>query len=79
MPDVVKPIEPVYALLGLKVAYLRTGRGWTQAELAAAIGLSRTSVVNIEAGRQRILLHDVEKLAAVFRMTPRNFLRGIWE
>lgn len=29
----------------------------TQAELALRIGLSRTAVVNIEAGRQGVLLH----------------------
>ncbi len=56
----------------------RTVLGWTQADLAKRIGLTRTSVVNIEAGRQRVLLHDVEKIAAAFQMSPKQLMRGIW-
>lgn len=57
---------------------MRTALGWTQADLASKIGLQRTSVVNIEAGRQRVLLHDIEKIAAAFQSTPKHLLRGIW-
>ena len=70
--------EPVYRLIGAKIEALRTALGWTQADLAKRIGLTRTSVTNIEAGRQRILLHDVEKIAVAFQMTPRVLLRGVW-
>lgn len=73
-----KPIEPVYRLLGAKIEVVRTTLGWTQLELAQKVGLTRTSIVNIEAGRQRILLHDVDKLATAFGMTPKMFLKGIW-
>lgn len=73
-----KPIEPVYRLLGAKIEVVRTTLGWTQLELAKKVGLTRTSIVNIEAGRQRILLHDVEKISTAFGMTPKMFLKGIW-
>ena len=73
-----KPIEPVYRLLDAKIEVVRTTLGWTQLELAQKVGLTRTSIVNIEAGRQRILLHDVDKLATAFGMTPKMFLKGIW-
>lgn len=58
--------------------HLRTTLGWTQEDLAKKIGLTRTSVVNIEAGRQRVLLHDIEKIAGAFGSTPKHLLRGIW-
>lgn len=73
-----KPIEPIYRLLGAKVEQIRTALGWTQEELAKKVGLVRTSIVNLEAGRQRVLLHDVERFAKAFNTTPKNLLRGIW-
>ena len=41
---------------------LRASAGMTQHELAEAVGLTRTSIANIEAGRQGL---TVESLAAV--------------
>lgn len=73
-----KPIEPCYRLLGAKIEQMRTMLGWTQDELAKKIGLTRTSVTNLEAGRQRVLMHDIEKLATAFMTTPKAILRGIW-
>lgn len=40
--------------------------------------MQRTSIANIEAGRQRLLLHDVEKFAAAFGTEARILLKGIW-
>lgn len=71
-------IEPIYRLLGAKIEQMRTVLGWTQDDLAKKVGLTRTSITNIEAGRQRFLLHDIEKLAAAFQTTPKQLLRGIW-
>lgn len=71
-------VEPVYRQLGAKVQQMRDVLGWTQEELASKVGLNRTSIANIEAGSQRILLHDVETFAKAFGCQPRVFLRGIW-
>lgn len=71
-------IEPVYRLLGAKIEQTRTMLGWTQAELAKKVGLTRTSICNIEAGRQRMPLHYVEKFAIAFNAQPKALLRGIW-
>ncbi len=71
-------IEPVYRLIGLKIEHTRTVLGWTQLELSKKVGLTRTSIANIEAGRQRILLHDIEKFSAAFQMSAKQLLRGIW-
>lgn len=70
--------EPIYRLLGAKIEQTRTMLGWTQQELAKKVCLSRGSVANIELGRQRILLHDVERFATAFNMQPKALLRGIW-
>lgn len=40
--------------LGLRIAKLRREKGWTQQQLADVTGLSRSSVANIETGRQEI-------------------------
>jgi transcriptional regulator with XRE-family HTH domain len=41
----------------------------TQDALAAIVGLSRTSVTNIERGRQKLLLHTLSRMAAALK-TP---------
>ena len=71
-------LEPVYRLFGAKVQQMRELLGWTQDEMAKKVGLTRTSITNIEAGRQRILLHDVDKFAAAFQCQVKALLRGIW-
>lgn len=42
------------------------------------VGYTRTSLVNIEAGRQRLPMHQVEEIAKALGTTPRNLLKGIW-
>lgn len=73
-----KPIEPIYRAIGTKIEMMRNALGWTQSDFAKKVGLTRGSVANIETGRQRILLHDIEKIAAAFGSTPKHLLRGIW-
>lgn len=73
-----KDIEPVYRQFGSKVESLRTALGLSQEELAKRVGLKRPSIVNIEAGRQRVLLDDIEKFAVAFATSPKFLLRGIW-
>jgi transcriptional regulator with XRE-family HTH domain len=73
-----RPIEPVYRQLAARVESIRTVLGLTQEELGKRVGLKRTSIVNFEAGRQRILLDDVEKFAKALGVTPKHLLRGIW-
>ncbi len=71
-------IDPVYRQLGAKVQAIRESLGWTQADLAKRVGLTRTSITNFEAGRQRILLHDAEKFAKAFGVEMRHLFKGIW-
>jgi len=73
-----KPIEAVHIAFGARVRLIRETLGLNQAELAARVKLERTSVVNIEAGRQRLLLHTIEDFARALGTTPKHLLKGIW-
>lgn len=67
-------VERIYRMVGQRIRFNRLRWGWTQERLAKKVGLQRTSIVNFEAGRRRILLHDVAKLARIFRITPSNLI-----
>lgn len=43
----------LYRLIGRKLCLARKAAGFSQTSLAAAVGISRVSLVNIEHGRQR--------------------------
>lgn len=48
-----------------RVARKRAERKMTQAELAYAVGLSRTGITHIENGNQRIFLHQAGRIAKI--------------
>lgn len=54
-------IEPIYRHIGAKIRQMRQLLDWKQEKVAKRCGLTRTSIANIEAGRQRILLHENRK------------------
>lgn len=64
----------IYAGVGENVRLIRARKGMTQTALAAAIGLNRTSIVNIERGKQRFLLHTLYDIAAALEVPPANLL-----
>ena len=69
-----KGIESLYPALGLKIRRLRNQRGWTQQELADAVGYTRPQVANVELGNSRISIHMVYDIAEVLRIGPRKLL-----
>jgi len=71
-------VEPIYRMLGAKVAQIRNLLGKRQEDVAKAVGMSRAALANIEAGRQRIMMHDVESLARALGTEPKSLLRGMW-
>ena len=52
-------VDTTYIALGERVRALREKRHLTQEALADQVGLSRTSVTNIERGRQAVLVHQL--------------------
>src|SRR5437762_14286026 len=67
----------VYTELGKLVRAHRERLGLSQADLAEGVGLSRTSITNIEQGRQKILLHHLFKLAAALAVRPEALLPNL--
>lgn len=55
----------LYKTIGERLKQLRLEAGMTQAQLAAATGVLRTSVTNIEAGRQKPPLHLLYRMCVV--------------
>lgn len=63
-----------YAEIGRRVRLARERIGLTQDSLAAQIMLSRTSVTNIEKGRQKVLAHTICRLAGALNVLPAELL-----
>jgi transcriptional regulator with XRE-family HTH domain len=72
------PCEAIHGAVGLRVRMIREALGMDQTTLASKTRLTRTSITNIEAGRQRLQLHTVEELARALNTTTKHLLKGIW-
>lgn len=70
-------IQRLYVRFGQQLRERRTDAGMTQQELADALGVSRPSVSNIEAGRQHIQLDVLYRLAAVLDLEVHRLLPDI--
>ena len=55
--------EAFYVELGRRIASSRKEKKFTQSRLADLVGLSRTSITNIELGRQQVAVHLLVDLA----------------
>jgi transcriptional regulator with XRE-family HTH domain len=58
----------IYRLIGSRIAGRRKDLRLKQAEVAAQIGLTRASLANIEKGRQKIMLHQIYRVAEALRV-----------
>lgn len=61
--------------IGMLVREARQGKQWQQQQLAVAVGLKRTSITNIEAGRQSITLELFCAIANALDQDPGELLR----
>jgi len=71
---VATPQGEFYLTLGQKLREARRTARVTQEELAKAVGLSRTSITNIEKGRQPIYAHVLVKVAYALGKAPSDLL-----
>lgn len=69
-------IEAFYEEVGRRIRDARKRRKppLTQEELADRVKLSRTSITNLENGRQKLLLHTLADIAAALQVQPANLL-----
>ena len=63
-------------MLGERIALLRRGRGWNQAELARRLHISTSAVGMYEQGRREPSLEGLVKLAAVLEVSADYLLTG---
>lgn len=66
--------EKLYRTIGKEIRRRRERAGLTQAALAQHIGLERTSITNIERGRQRMLVHTLDRIARVLHCPTARLL-----
>lgn len=66
--------EKVNCLFGSKLSSLRRSRGISQADLGQRLGLSRTTIANLERGIQNVQLHQVFTLARVLDAEPGSLI-----
>ena len=62
-----------YEEVGRRIRLARKGR-LTQKDLADRVSLTRTSITNIEKGRQKVLLHTLADIAEALQVAPVTLL-----
>lgn len=67
-------MEDFYVEFGRALRQCRKGAHLTQDDLATRVGLGRTSVTNIEQGRQHVPLHMLFELATAVGVEPAALL-----
>jgi transcriptional regulator with XRE-family HTH domain len=56
-------IHPLYVALGKRIRALRRQANLSQEDVAERVGLTRTSITNIERGRQQLQVHTLVAIA----------------
>lgn len=67
-------MQEIYRDMGKWIATLRKSRKWSQGFVAKQMKVSRTSIANIEAGRQRFYVDDLVRFALLFEVDPLTIL-----
>jgi transcriptional regulator with XRE-family HTH domain len=72
----VKYREAFYQEVGRRIREARTRHKppLTQEGLAELVSLTRTSITNVEKGRQKILLHTLAEIASALQVDPASLL-----
>lgn len=67
-------IDTIYSIIGSRIREYRKKTQLSQEDLAFEVDVSRTSIVNIERGRQRLPIHLLWNIADVLDVEPSSFL-----
>ncbi len=60
-------VQKFYIELGARIQTIRKNKKINQDNLAEEVGLNRTSIVNIEKGRQKVLIHTLINIASALK------------
>lgn len=63
LADANRAVLALYEEIGRRIRAFRKDRGLTQGDLGAAVGLMRSSMANVEVGKQRTPLHTLITIA----------------
>lgn len=66
--------DRLYEYIGQQIRNHRDKRSITQQDLADRVGLERTSITNIERGKQKLPLHVLFGICEVLDVTPNDLL-----
>lgn len=72
-------VDNLYRNLGERIRRQRLSVNMTQEELATSIGMLRTSIVNIEAGRQKPPLHVLYQICRQIGAEPSSLMPALAE
>lgn len=67
-------VDAFYEDFGARIRRARTRSGISQEELGQRVGLNRSSVSNVEKGRQRVPAHMIIEFAAALDVPPTELL-----
>jgi transcriptional regulator with XRE-family HTH domain len=70
-------MDRFYEEFGQRVRSARLGLGLNQEELGHRVGLERSSISNVEKGRQRVQLHMLLEFATALDVPPIQLLPDI--
>jgi len=54
--------------IGKQLRELRLSRGWRQVEIAEKVGLSRSAISNIEAGKRALTLSTLQRFCDIYKI-----------
>lgn len=61
--------ENITVRFGLRLRKLRKERGWTQVQMADALGIDRSYISDMEQGKKNVCLPTMEVIAMGFGIT----------
>ena len=67
-------LDGLYIEIGSRIRLERNKKHISQAKLAELVGLKRTSIINIEKGRQRFLIHTLYGFAEALGIRPHELI-----
>jgi transcriptional regulator with XRE-family HTH domain len=62
--------------IGARIAQARRARGWTQEQLAALVGVSRSAVAQWETGRAGQVTSNLSSIAAALNVGVEHLIQG---